>query len=228
MSDIRTLSAREAAQYYDSFGSKQDSQEFYEGPPLKDLLAHLDMPDVRSILEFGCGTGKFAEQLLQSDFAKEATYTGLDVSQTMVELAASRLARFGARVTTRKTEGSCKLDLPRQSFDLIIANYVFDLLSDEDAKVLLSSFFDLLKPEGKLGLVSLTQGEKGLATLTAKLWQGVHKISPKLVGGCRPIELTGLLGPDRWVVQHRRVLAPFAIPSEIIVAVKRQDNLPDA
>lgn len=224
MSEIRTLSIKEAADYYDSFGSKQDSQEFYEGPPLEDLLAHLDLARISSIFEFGCGTGKFAEKMLRSGTPPDCIYTGMDVSQKMVDLATHRLSTFGQRATVTRSEGSCRLDLRAQSYDLIVANYVLDLLSFDNIEVLLRSFFDALKPEGRLGLVSLTHGNGGFSNLAASLWKGVHKLSPKLVGGCRPVELIDFLPKDQWTVTYRQVLTPFSIPSEIVITKKRLPN----
>jgi hypothetical protein len=48
----------------------------------------------------------------------------------------------------------------------------------------------------------------------------VHSRSPYLVGGCRPIELLNFLPEGDWKIRHRRRLAPFGVPSEVVVAVR--------
>jgi hypothetical protein len=56
----------------------------------------------------------------------------------------------------------------------------------------------LLRPEGLLCLVSLTPGPTWLSRLVTGLWTGIHRLSPSLVGGCRPVELQALLSLDQW------------------------------
>ena len=61
-----TLTPSEARTFYDKFGEKQDTQGFYENPALEDLIVHADFQHAQKVFEFGCGTGKFAERLLQA------------------------------------------------------------------------------------------------------------------------------------------------------------------
>jgi SAM-dependent methyltransferase len=61
----RTLSHDEARRAYDRIGSLQDSQAFYEDVATSLLLQHGDFPSARSVFEFGCGTGRFAQRLLE-------------------------------------------------------------------------------------------------------------------------------------------------------------------
>jgi SAM-dependent methyltransferase len=115
------LSREEARSFYNRFGKKQDWQRFYEGPAIKDLLAHGAFERARAVLELGCGTGAFAERLLSRYLSKEATYLCLDVSSTMVSLAKARLRQYGPRTGVCLTDGSPKLPLPDSRFDRFIA-----------------------------------------------------------------------------------------------------------
>lgn len=58
------LTRSQARRFYDHFGAKQDSQAFYEDAALDDLMRHADCAQAQSVFEFGCGTGRFAAQLL--------------------------------------------------------------------------------------------------------------------------------------------------------------------
>jgi trans-aconitate methyltransferase len=76
----RTLSYEQAKRLYDCVGAKQDTKGFYERAALADLVAHLDISRAQRLLEFGCGTGRFAEELLDRYLSSTACYVGLDVS----------------------------------------------------------------------------------------------------------------------------------------------------
>jgi hypothetical protein len=46
----------------------------------------------------------------------------------------------------------------------------------------------------------------------------VHALRPALVGGCRPLELTAWVSSSEWRVRHHSRVAPFGVPSEVLVA----------
>lgn len=212
------LSHSEARRFYDRLGARLDTQAFYEAAPLRDLAAHLDLPDCRSLAEFGCGTGRLAAELLETQLSPEATYLGLDVSAVMVSLAKARLRRFGARAEVRQTEGSLRIDAADRSFDRLVSTYVLDLLADADIAALLAEAHRVLAPDGLLGLVSLTNGPTPFSRLVAAAWCGLHRLSPRLVGGCRPIAVAAHLANADWRLLYRNVVVAFGIPSEIVVA----------
>jgi trans-aconitate methyltransferase len=57
------LSREEVRSFYNRFRAKQDWQRFYEGPAIRDLLAHGAFEKAQALFELGCGTGRFAEGL---------------------------------------------------------------------------------------------------------------------------------------------------------------------
>jgi hypothetical protein len=78
--NVRTqFTPDDARRFYDRFGSRQDTQGFYENPALDDLVKYADFEHARSVLEFGCGTGFFARRLLETDLPVKAHYLGLDI-----------------------------------------------------------------------------------------------------------------------------------------------------
>jgi hypothetical protein len=38
------------------------------------------------------------------------------------------------------------------------------------------------------------------------------------VAGCRPLELLGRLSSSQWRIRHHLQIAPFALPSEVVIA----------
>lgn len=100
------LTREGARAFYDRFGTLQDRQGFYEDIATRDLVAHAEFEKAKAVLEFGCGTGRFAAALLAHNLAADAINTGCDLSSTMVGLVRGRLAQFGARAQACLTDGT--------------------------------------------------------------------------------------------------------------------------
>ena len=212
------LTHEEAKTFYDRFGSKQDWQRFYESRAVDDLNAHLKLNQAQSVFEFGCGTGRLAEILLDHFLPVKAAYTGVDISTTMVSLSRNRLARFGKRVQIIQTNGESKLPFETKSYDRFVSTYVLDLLEDEEIVTLIAEAHRILNSKGLAGLVSLTRGFTLGSWLVGGIWSAVHSLAPSVVGGCRPISLLDFFNPPDWVVRYRTRISAFGVPSEILVA----------
>jgi ubiquinone/menaquinone biosynthesis C-methylase UbiE len=211
------LSPVDVKRFYDQFGSRQDGQGFYENLALDDLLAYGDFADARAIVEFGCGTGRLGARLLER--AVSATYSGFDVSTTMVELARNRLSAFGDRARVDQLEiGAVALPLGDECADRVVSTYVLDLLPDADIEAFFGEAHRLLQPGGLLCLVSLTTGSTPIPHLVASLWSLVFRLRPGIVGGCRPIRLTSYRAIDAWDHLHHGTVTSWAVSSEVFVA----------
>jgi ubiquinone/menaquinone biosynthesis C-methylase UbiE len=215
---LRTLTHEEARRVYDRIGSKQDTQAFYEDVATRELVRQGDFASANAVFEFGCGTGRFALGLLESELPSTATYRAVDSSPTMVELSKERLARFGDRVEVVLTEGLPPGEEPASSFDRFVSTYVLDLLSESDIEAVVAEAHRMLRPGGLLCLASLSPGHGIVSRLVIGVFSFVHRRSPGLVGGCRPIEILPFLPGEQWKVRHHAAFSPFGIPSEIVVA----------
>jgi ubiquinone/menaquinone biosynthesis C-methylase UbiE len=215
---MRTLSHDEAKAFYNWFGAKQDSQRFYEDRAVADLIAHADFQEARSVFEFGCGTGRFAERLLSDYLPSSSHYRAVDISSTMVRLARERLARWGERVDVEQTMGSMTVTAPDSSFDRFVANYVLDLLSEQDIRSLLAEAHRVLEPGGFLCTAGLTRGRSLSAKIVGPVWQALFWVYPRLVGGCRAVVVNDFLGDSIWSVHYTKVITRFGISSEVLVA----------
>lgn len=214
----RYLTRDEARTFYNRFGSKQDWQQWYENPATRDLIKHAGFETAIAVFELACGTGAFAEKVLQHSLPASAHYCGVDISVTMVALARQRLARFASRAELLLTDGSLRFALPAASFDRFVANYVLDLLSPDDIRQVLAEAYRLLKPEGRLCVVSLTCGRKAVARMLTWLWNAVHRLNPRWVGGCRPLQLRAYLDEAHWGIDYDNGVTALGIPSEVVVA----------
>lgn len=214
------LTTEEARAFYDRFGAKQDRQGRYEDPPLRALIARTRLSEAEAVFEFGCGTGRFAAEILDAHLPPAATYVGCDLSSTMIALAGERLARFGDRAAVRQTDGEAVVPLAAASIDRFLSTYVLDLLAPEDVRAVVSEARRVLRPGGLLGVTGLTPGTTALSRLTSRLWGLVHRLRPKIVGGCRPLEVLDHVERDAWELVHRSVVVATGIASEVVVLRK--------
>jgi ubiquinone/menaquinone biosynthesis C-methylase UbiE len=218
--EARVLSYRQAKAFYDGFGKKQDWQRFYEDVATEALIRNGQFDRASGVLELGCGTGRFAERLLEKHLPPNARYIGVDISETMVALAKERLVRFGSRAELRLTEGSPQLDFETGAFDRFVSNYVFDLLGFEDIQALLQEAWRVLSEGGLLGLASLTQGFTCISRVVESIWTTIYAIRPMFVGGCRPISLSKLVTKPTWRIRYDAKFSSYGVPSEVLVAEK--------
>jgi SAM-dependent methyltransferase len=148
----------------------------------------------------------------------DARYLGIDVSATMVGLTRKRLARFGARAEVLLSDGAARLDFPDGSFDRFVSTYVLDILSSSDVSAVLDEAHRVLVPGGRVGLISLTRGKRGFPRLLTSAWDRLWALSPGLVGGCRPINLTPYLENPKWTLDHDEIVTSFGVPSQVVIA----------
>jgi ubiquinone/menaquinone biosynthesis C-methylase UbiE len=219
-----TLSPPAVKALYDRIGRWQDTQRFYEDVATADLIAHANLGDVRSVFEFGVGTGRLAERLLRDHLPPATRYHGIDVSSTMVALARERLSPWASRVTIVESDGSPRIDTPDGQYDRVVSTYVLDLLSRDDIAAVLAEARRVLSPGGLVCLVSATHGRTTPQRLVMGLATRLHALSPTLVGGCRAIDLSSILGRASWRLVHHQVVSKWGIPSEVVVASPRRER----
>ncbi len=213
-----TISHQEARRVYDRIGSWIDTLSFYEDIATRDLIRNGQFDSAGAIFEFGCGTGRFAKILFGDHLSPTATYRAFDVSPKMVTLARSTLAPFGERAQIVLSEGGPPISVPAGSCDRFVSNYVFDLLSESDIAAVLSEAHRMLRPGGLLCLSSLSSARSPVSRTCMGVWSFVHRRHPRLVGGCRAIELLPFVSDPSWRLLHHRAFAPLGIPSEVVIA----------
>ena len=213
------LSTERARRAYDRIGRLQDTQLFYEHAVTRRLAELGAFEQAQWVIELGCGTGRFAAELLQNRLTGGARYRGVEISPKMASLARRRLAPWGSRAEVVLIEPPGRV-LPGSDgqFDRFVACYALDLLARPYARTVLAEAGRLLAPDGLLCLVSLTHGVSRTGRLVSNTWRTIAERRPALLGGCRPIELRMLLEPSMWRIDRREVLTRWGIPSELVIA----------
>ena len=107
------------------------------------------IPPQSTVLEVAPGPGYFAIEL-----AKLGDYriTGLDISETFVEIARANAANVGAKVDFRRGNAS-KMPFPKDSFDFLLCRAAFKNFSEPQRA--LEEMHRVLKPGGQALIIDL-------------------------------------------------------------------------
>ncbi len=168
----------------------------------------------QSILEVAVGTGlAFSEILKRNPNGKN---TGVDLSKGMLAKAKKRVSKLSETNYSLNVGSAFSLNIEDESIDILVNNYMFDLIPFEDMAKILEEFKRVLKQDGKLILVNMTEGER----FGSKLYDLVYNISPKTMGGCRGVKLTDRLKKHDFKVEIREYYQQMLFPSEVILARK--------
>ncbi len=199
---------RQLAAGYDVWGNLAESKA------RKLSLKLADIHDGDAVLEVAVGTGlTFAEILKLNPSGRNE---GIDLTEEMLVRARKRADKTGAGNYTLKVGDAYNLEFPDDTFDVVLNNYMFDLIPEEDFIRVLTEFKRVLKPGGKLVLASMTQGQKWFNNI----WEGLYQIAPALLGGCRGVNLQTYVDSAGFKDLHRKYISQFMFPSEIVYAVK--------
>ena len=125
-------------------------------------------PAIERVLDIGCGAGNNTLALREA-YGKPFTSDLLDLSGPMVERARERVVAAGiATVTTWHTDFR-EADLPKESFDVVLAAAVLHhLRDDEDWQAAFEKVISLLRPGGSFWITDLVAQET--APISHMMW----------------------------------------------------------
>ena len=136
---IVPLNAERARRAYDRIGRLQDTQAFYGHAVTRRLAELARLEQARWVFELGCGTGRFAAELLRERLVSSARYRGVEISPKMAALARKRSAPWVPRAEVVLIEPPGRvLSGSDGQFDRFVACYLFDLLAYHHAGAVLS------------------------------------------------------------------------------------------
>jgi ubiquinone/menaquinone biosynthesis C-methylase UbiE len=192
-----------------------------------DLWAHLaeaiarkralEMAAIRggeAVLEVAVGTGLLFEEVVKQN--RQGRNEGIDLTDAMLERAKARLSKLGGAGYSLKLGDAYDLAYGDGEFDLVLNNYMFDLLPEADFPRVLSEMKRVLRPGGRLVLVNMTTG----GGLLDRAWARLYRVSPSLLGGCRAVELSSFVKESGFERVERDVVRQLGFPSEVLRAWK--------
>jgi ubiquinone/menaquinone biosynthesis C-methylase UbiE len=183
-----------------------------ESKARKRSLALARIRDGELILEVAVGTGLTFHEILKAN--PHGHNTGIDLTPAILEKARRRAAQSGLNNYDLSHGDAYNLQYPDQQFDLLVNNYMFDLLPEEDFITVLTEFKRVLKPGGRLVLINMTKG----IHFYQRFWEAVYHLNPKWLGGCRGVLLSPALKAAGFEHIHRETVSQLGFPSEIIIA----------
>lgn len=207
-----TISAETAVRFYNWLGRRHDFGERYERAAKQQALTLLDVQPGQRVLNVGVGTGKEQVQLVQQVGAA-GTAVGLDLSPHMLAITRER-----APSAPLLTADAHHLPFAADAFDRLLATYVLDLLPLAGLPALLAEMKRVLRGNGRLVLVSLTEGIDLASKAVIGAWKVAYRLHPLTCGGCRPLQLYERVQQAGFGRVMRDVVVQGGVPSEIILA----------
>jgi ubiquinone/menaquinone biosynthesis C-methylase UbiE len=177
-------------------------------------LALAQIQNGEAVLEVAVGTGLTFREILGAN--PDGENTGIDLTPAMLDKARHKAAQSGSKNYQLVPGDAYHLQFADGHFDLLINNFMFDLLPEKDFLVVLAEFRRVLKPGGRLVLVNMTRAEK----FYQKIYEGVYHLNPRWLGGCRGVLLAGYVQQAGFGGVHRETVSQLGFPAEILTALK--------
>ena len=177
----------------------------------------LELAEIKNgqhILEVAVGTGLAFYEIVKRN--PDGTNIGVDISEGMLKRAKERLRKLSGVNYELKIGNAFRLEEEDEHFDVLINNYMFDLISFDQMDAVLKEFKRVLKKKGKLVIVNMTISEN----FGSKIYDFLYRLSPKMMGGCRGIKLSKKLQEYGFDVKLREYYQQLLFPSEVILAKK--------
>lgn len=169
--------------------------------------------DGEDVLEVAVGTGLAFERILKLN--PSGRTEGVDLTEAMLEKARQKAAKTGVVGYRLRLGDAYELDFADDSFDVLINNYMFDLIPQQDFAAVLQEFRRVLRPGGRLAMVNMTGGERWYNGI----WERLYRMNPALIGGCRGVSLLPELSACGFANTTREYRSQLTFPSEIVTGV---------
>jgi demethylmenaquinone methyltransferase/2-methoxy-6-polyprenyl-1,4-benzoquinol methylase len=169
------------------------------------------------VLEIGAGTGH-ALLALSRAVGPEGQVVGLDLSPGMLGRARRRLARGGGALRTSLVCGDgVRLAVGASRFDAIFMSFTLELFAPAEMSLVLAECWRVLRPQGRLCVVSLSR--RGGVRWMLGLYEWAHARLPTWVD-CRPIDPARALLAGGFGVASTVERSLWGLPVEIVVGLK--------
>ncbi|RMF38937.1 MAG: methyltransferase domain-containing protein [Planctomycetota bacterium] len=179
-------------------------------------IAKLNPQPGERLLEIGFGTGHCLVELARAVGPTGRVY-GIDLSDHMVQLAGELIRREGLEDRVEVTQGDAA-DLPYEDdfFDGIFSSFTLELFDTPELVQVLAEWRRVLKPGGRLSVVSLSkEGKQGMVI---KAYEWTHQHFPNLLD-CRPIYVRRALEAAGFEIRDAEIDHMW-VPVEIVLGIK--------
>jgi demethylmenaquinone methyltransferase/2-methoxy-6-polyprenyl-1,4-benzoquinol methylase len=170
------------------------------------------------VLEVAVGPGFTLLELLKI-VRPTNVVEGVDLSPRMLERARRSIRATGRTNFSLREADARRLPFEEATFDVLVNNYMLDLIPLDDMPIVLNEFRRVLKPGGRLVLVNMSKPNAAAVTWLEKVYRLLpERWVPYLMGGCRPVLMEEPVLQAGFKDVFRQYL-PKPMPSEVITAV---------
>jgi len=194
--------------FYDLWGCLTESKA------TKKAVKLADIKNGNAILDVACGTGEMLKNIIKLN--PDGKNTGIDISPDMIVKARKKLDKITQNNFVLEEGNALNLNFKDNSFDILINNYMIDLMPLENFSKIASEFFRVLKPNGKIVVSTFSFGTKRIH----RFWYWVAKQFPDLLTGCRPVSFQDYLIKAGFEIKKNIEISQNTFPSKIIKAIK--------
>jgi ubiquinone/menaquinone biosynthesis C-methylase UbiE len=199
------------ASIYDLFGILMESKA------RQRALEIAAIQNGEKILEVALGTGlNFVEVMKRNP---QGWVEGIDISMKMLERTRKRVYKTGLQNYTLYLCDCRHLPFEDSAFDILMNQYMFDILPIEDFTPILLEYKRVLKNGGRIVLVNMTKGEKWVN----QIYEEIYKLKPPLLAGCRGILVQPLLEKMGFNEIKREFVSQLGFPSEVVLGIKKNE-----
>lgn len=182
-------------------------------------LAALAIKEGENVLEIGYGTGHSLVALAES-VGTTGSVNGVDISDGMKKVSEKRVAEAGVADRVNLSVAiTPPLPYEDQSFDVVSMSFTLELFPLETIPEVLKEIKRVLKPGGRLGVVSMAltkEGEKD--SFLEKTYKWMHQHFPHIVD-CQPINALGALTDAGFSIEKEDNLDIWTMPVAVLVGV---------
>ena len=180
-------------------------------------LKRLNVARGETVLEVGFGTGHCLKQLAEAVEEKGKVY-GIDISSGMLAVSRRRLERAGL---WNRVELACddatKMPYTDNKFDAVFTSFALELFDLPEIPQVLSEIKRVLKPNGRIGVVSMSK--EGGTSILVRSYEWMHEKLPQYVD-CRPIYVEQSIKDAGFVIQHKERVSLLGLPGDIVIGTK--------
>lgn len=186
--------------------------DLFAGGEARFTRAGLRLLDVRAgeaVLEIGFGTGHALLALARAA-GTAGLAAGVELSPGMIAVARAREPKLHDHMVNGD---ALRLPFGAACFDALLLSFTLELFPEREIPVVLGECRRVLRPGGRLGVVSMARS----GSLACRLYGWAHRRWPGVLD-CRPIDLVEWLRRARYRLERVERRTMWGLPVEIALA----------
>jgi demethylmenaquinone methyltransferase/2-methoxy-6-polyprenyl-1,4-benzoquinol methylase len=211
---------RTKAQAKESYDKMSSYYDFFAGlfeRKYRNLgLKRLNIIRGETVLEIGFGTGHCLKQMAEA--VEEGRVYGIDISSGMLAVSQRRLEKAGLWNRVELTcNDAMKMPYADNQFDAVFSSFNLELFDSPEIPLVLAEARRVLKPNGRLGVVSMSKDVEVSPFL--KMYEWSHEKFPQYVD-CRPIHVEQSIKDAGFEIQSKDRVNMLGLPGDIVIGIR--------